>query len=103
MGFGGVQPLRDYGERPHAFPVRDFLREPPADADPAALQASIPPHPAVRKTGPSGAAVLFLEFWLQPWERLHKNHGRGDGADRALTRRHMAPAAGTVDFPGPDS
>ena len=98
-----VQPLRDYGERRHAFPVRDFLREPPADADPSVLQASIPPHPAARKTGTSGAAVLFPELWLQPWERLHKNHGRGDGADRALTRRHMAPAAGTVDFPGPDS
>ena len=72
MGFGGVQPLRDYGERRHAFPVRNFLREPPADADPGVLQAGIPPHPAARKTGTSGAAVLFLEFWLQPWERLHK-------------------------------
>ena len=30
-------------------------------------------------------------------------NGREDGADRALTRRHVAPAAGTVDFPGPDS
>ena len=103
MGFGGVQPLRDYGERRHAFPVRDFLREPPADADLAVLQASISPHPAARKTGPTGAAVLILEFRLQPRERLYKNHGRGDGADRALTRRHMAPAAGTVDFRGPDS
>ena len=31
MGFGGVQPLRDYGEQRHVFPVRDILREPPAD------------------------------------------------------------------------
>ena len=75
----------------------------PADADPAVLSASIPPHPAARKTGTSGAAVLFSKLWLQPRTRLHKNHGRGDGADRALARRHMAPAAGTVDFPGPDS
>ena len=68
MGFGGVQLLRDYGERRHAFPVQYFLREPPADADLVVLQASIPQHPAARKTGPTGAAVLFLEF------RLH-NHG----------------------------
>ena len=31
-----------------------------AGADPAVLQASIPPHPAARKTGTSGAAVLFF-------------------------------------------
>ena len=103
MGFGGVQPLRDYGERRHAFPVRDLLREPPADADVAVLQAGIPSYPTARQTGPTGAAVLFLNFRLQPRERLRKKNGRGDGADRALARRHMAPAAGTVDFPGPDS
>ena len=33
-----------------------------AGADPAVLQASIPPHPAARKTGTSGAAVLFFNF-----------------------------------------
>ena len=31
-----------------------------AGADPAVLQASIPPHPMARKTGTSGAAVLFF-------------------------------------------
>ena len=103
MGFGGVQPLRDYGERRHAFPVQDLLREPPADADLAVLQAGIPSHPTARQTGPTGTAVLFLKLRLQPRERLRKDHGRGDGADRALAQRHMAPAAGTVDFPGPDS
>ena len=36
------------------------------------LQASIPPHPAARKTETTGAAVLFPEFWLQSWERLLK-------------------------------
>ena len=103
MGFGGVQPLRDYGEQRHALPVRNILREPPTDADLAVLQAGIPSHPAARQTGPPGAAVLLLKFRLQPRERLRKDHGREHGADRALTRRHMAPAAGTVDFPGPDS
>ena len=62
MGFGGVQLLRDYGEWRHAFPVRDVLREPPADADLAVLQAGIPSHPAARQNGPTGAAVLFLNF-----------------------------------------
>ena len=62
MGFGGVQPLRDYGERWHAFPVRDLLRELLADADLAVLQAGIPSHPAARQTGPTGTAVLFLKF-----------------------------------------
>ena len=103
MGFGGVQPLRDNGERRHAFPVRTILREPPVGADLAVLQAGIPSHSAARRTGPTGAAVLFLKFRLQPRERLRKDHGRGDGTDRALARRHMAPAAGSVDFPGPDS
>ena len=32
MGFGRVQPLRDHGEQRHALPVRDILRELPADA-----------------------------------------------------------------------
>ena len=34
MGFGEVQPPRDYGEQRHALPVRNIIREPPADADP---------------------------------------------------------------------
>ena len=95
--------LRDYSERWNALPPRNIFREPPADADPAVLSASVPPHPAARKTGTSGAAVLFSKLRLQPRTRLYKNHGRGDGTDRALARRHMAPAAGTVGFRGPDS
>ena len=62
MGFRGVQPLLDYGEQRHAFSEQDFLREPPADADLAVLQAGIPPYPAARQTGPTGAAMLFLNF-----------------------------------------
>ena len=58
MGFRGVEPLRDYGERRHAFPVRDILREPPADADLAVLQAGIPSHPTARQTGPIGGYVI---------------------------------------------
>ena len=100
VGFGGVQPLRDYGEQRHAFPVRDILREPPADADLAVLQAGIPSHPAARQTGSPGVAVLFLKFRLQPRWRLRKDYGRGDGTDRALARRYMAPVpqlpSGTV-------
>ena len=65
VGFGGVQPLRDYGERRYAFPVRDFLREPPADADLAVLHTGIPTNPAARQTGPTGTAVLFLKFRIQ--------------------------------------
>ena len=98
-----VQPLRDYGEQRHALPVRDILREPPADADLAVLQAGIPSRPAVRQTGPPGVAVLLPKFRLQPREWLRKDHGRGDGADRALARRDLAPAAGTINFPGPDN
>ena len=79
MGFGGVQPLRDYGERRHAFLVRDFLREPPADADLTVLQAGIPSHPAARQTRPTVAAMLFIKFRLQPRERLRQDHGCGDG------------------------
>ena len=63
-----VQLLRDYGEQRHALPVRDILREPPADADLAVLQAGIPSRPAVRQTGPPGAAVLLPKFRLQPQE-----------------------------------
>ena len=62
MGFGGVQPLRDYGERRHAFPVRNFLREPPADADPGVLQAGIPPHPAARELERQARLCYFLNF-----------------------------------------
>ena len=96
VGFGEVQPLRDYGEQGHALPVRDILREPPADAGLAVMQAGIPSRPAARQTGPPGAAVLLLNFgynhgndcikimdaetgrnvhsrdvtWHQPWEPL---------------------------------
>ena len=58
-------------------------------------------HRIPRQGKLTGAAVLFLKFRLQPRERLRKDHGRGDGADHALARRHMAPAAGIVDFPAP--
>ena len=66
--FRMFQPLRDYGEQRHVLPVRDILREPPADADLAVLQAGIPLRPAVRQTGPPGAAVLLSKFRLQPRE-----------------------------------
>ena len=45
----------------------------------------------------------FLIFGYNHGERLFQGYGRGNGEDRALARRHMAPAAGTVNFPGPDS
>ena len=63
-----VQLLRDYGEQRHALPVRDILREPPADADLAVLQAGMPSRPALRQTEPPGAAVLLPKFRLQPRE-----------------------------------
>ena len=66
VGFGRVQALRDYGKQRHALPVRDILREPPAGAGLAVLQASVPSRPAARKTGRSGAAVLFPTLRLQP-------------------------------------
>ena len=68
MGFGRVQPLRDYGEQRHALPVRDILREMPADAGLAVLQAGVPSRPAAKQTGPPGAAVLLPKFRLQPRE-----------------------------------
>ena len=68
MGLGRVQPLRDHGEQRHALPVRGILREPPADAGLAVLQAGIPSRPAAGKTGPAGAPVLFPKFGLQPRE-----------------------------------
>ena len=65
VGFGRVQPLRDYGEQRHALPVRDILREPPADAGLAVLQAGIPSRPAAGKIEPAGAPVLFPKVLLQ--------------------------------------
>ena len=47
--------------------------------------------------------MFFIEFWLQSWKRLLQNCGRRDGKGRALARRHIAAAAGTAYFPGPDS
>ena len=68
VGFGRVQPLRDYGEQRHALSVRDILREPPADASLTVLQADIPSHPAAGKIGPAATPVLFPKFRLQPRE-----------------------------------
>ena len=94
MGLCGVQPLRNHGEQRHTFPTRDILRGPPADAGFAVLQAGVPSP---------GVPVLFPGFCIQPRERLFKGHGRGDKEDRVLARHHMAPAAQTANFPGPDS
>ena len=47
--------------------------------------------------------MFFSEFWIQSWKRLRKSYGRGDGEDRPLAQRYMAPAAGTDYFPGPGS
>ena len=46
MGLWMVQPLRDHGEQWHAFPTRDILRGPPADAGFSVLQASVASRPA---------------------------------------------------------
>ena len=42
VGLGRIQPLHDHGEQRHDLPVRCIFREPPADADLAVLQASVP-------------------------------------------------------------
>ena len=68
VGLGMVQPLRDHGEQWYALPVRVILREPPADAGLAVMQAGVPSRPTAGKTGPAGAPVLFLKFRLQPRE-----------------------------------
>ena len=47
--------------------------------------------------------MFFPQLWIKSWKRLLHDHGREDGDSRALARRHMAPAAGTAHFPGPDS
>ena len=81
----------------------EIFREPPVDADFAVLQAGGPSRSAAEQTGPPNAPVFFPQYRIQPRERLLQNHGRGDREDRALARRHMAPTAGTVNFPGADS
>ena len=58
---------------------------------------------ASRGRVPPGAPVLFPEFWIKPQGRLFKGHGYRDRENRALARRHMAPAAENANFPGPDS
>ena len=62
VGLGRVQPLRDHGEQWYALPVRVILREPPADAGLAVMQAGVPSRPTAGRTGPAGAPVLFLNF-----------------------------------------
>ena len=62
----GFNKIRDYSGQRYALPVRDILREPPADAGLAVLQAGVPSRPAARQTGPPGAAVLLPKFRLQP-------------------------------------
>ena len=58
---------------------------------------------ASRGRVPPGAPGLFPEFFIQPQGRLFKGHGHRDRDDRALARRHIAPAAKNANFPGPDS
>ena len=103
LGLSRVQPLCDHGEQRHTFPARSILRRPPADAGIAVLQAGVPSRPAAKQNGPPSAPVFFPEFWIQPRERLLQNYGHRDRKGRALARRYMAPAAGTDNFPGPDS
>ena len=61
MSLGGIQPLRDHAEQRHALATRGILREPPADAGFAVLQAGVPSRPSAEQTGPPGAPVLFPE------------------------------------------
>ena len=101
VGFGKVQPLRDYGEQRHALPVRGILREPPADAGLAVLQAGIPSRPAAGQIGPAGAPVLFPKFWLQPREWLYEDHGRD--VTWHQPREPLISPAPTVGSEGPQS
>ena len=99
MGIRGGQPLRDDGEQRHAFPARSTLRGPPADAGLAVLQAGVPSRSTPGENGPPSAPVFFPELRIQSRKRLLQGYGRGDGDGRSLTRRRMAPAAGTAYFP----
>ena len=54
VGFVGIQRLRDYGGQRHVLPVQDILREPPADANLAVLQAGIPSRPKANWTARRG-------------------------------------------------
>ena len=103
MSIRGVQPLRDHGEQRHAFPARSIRWRPPVDAGLAILHAGVPSHSTAEQNGLSGVPVFLPELWIQPWKRLLQDYGRGDGKDRALAQRYMAPAAGTAYLPGPDS
>ena len=100
MGIRGVQPLRDEGKQRYAFPARSVVRGPPVDASFVVLQAGVPLRFTAEKNGPPGAPVLFHELGILRGGECFKIM---DGDGRALARRHMAPAAGTAYFPGPDS